>query len=93
MSGHHVVPFKTNLFTFIGLVCLTILTVVTAKTMHFGAFNLAIAMLIATVKVTLVLLWFMHLKYDGNMNRAIFGASFFFLMLFFVMSAFDLYFR
>lgn len=93
MAGHHVVPFKTNLITFISLVSLTIITVVTAKTMHFGSFNLVVAMLIATVKVTIVVLWFMHLKYDGKVNRAIFGCSFIFLLLFFAMSGFDLYYR
>lgn len=93
MAGHHVVPFKTNLITFISLVSLTIITVLTAKFVDLGEFNLALAMLIATVKVTIVVLWFMHLKYDGKMNRAIFICSFFFLLLFFAMSGFDLYYR
>lgn len=93
MSGHHVVPFKTNLITFITLVALTIITVLTAKFVDLGDYNLVLAMFIATIKVAVVVLWFMHLKYDGLMNRAIFGASFFFLFLFFTMSAFDLYFR
>ncbi len=93
MAGHHVVPFKTNLITFLSLVSLTIFTVFSAKFMDFGSFNLAFAMLIATIKVTIVVLWFMHLKYDGKANRAIFVGSFFFLSLFFIMSAFDLYFR
>ncbi|MCT4641097.1 MAG: cytochrome C oxidase subunit IV family protein [Bacteriovoracaceae bacterium] len=93
MAGHHVVPFKTNLMTFIALVALTIITVLTAKFVNLGDWNLALAMVIATIKVICVLLWFMHLKYDGMVNRVIFISSFFFLALFFTMSFFDLYYR
>lgn len=47
------------------LLVLTVVTVLAAK-VDFGSrsLNLGIAMLIATVKATLVILFFMHLKYD-----------------------------
>lgn len=47
------------------LLVLTVVTVLVAK-VDFGSrsLNLGIAMLIATVKATLVILFFMHLKYD-----------------------------
>lgn len=91
--SHHVVPFKTNLITFLGLVALTIFTVVTAKFVDLGNLNLLLAMVIASVKATLVLLWFMHLKYDGYMNRTIFATGFFCLLIFYGFAASDLFFR
>lgn len=47
------------------LLVLTVVTVLAAK-VDFGSrsLNLGIAMAIATVKATLVILFFMHLKYD-----------------------------
>ena len=44
-----------------------------------GVWNTVVAMLIATIKATLVLAIFMHLKYDDKMNRVIFGTGVFFL--------------
>lgn len=64
------------------LLALTVVTVGVSR-IDFGAANVAIALLIATVKATLVGLWFMHLKYDKIINGMIFGATVFFLALFF----------
>ncbi len=91
--AHHVVPFKTNLITLLALVGLTIITVITAKFVDLGNFNLALAMLIASVKASIVLLWFMHLKYDGMMNRVIAVTAVLFLLIFYGFSFSDLYFR
>ena len=91
--AHHIVPMKTNLITLGVLVLLTLLTVITAKQVDLGDYNLLLAMFIATVKVTVVLGWFMHLKYDGMLNRAIAVCGIFFLLLFFGFSYIDLFFR
>lgn len=74
------------------LIALLILTIVTvgASRIDFGAANVAIALLIATVKATLVGLWFMHLKYDKVINGMIFGATVFFLALFFAYPYIDM---
>lgn len=91
--GHHVMPFVTNLKVFISLVVLTILTVYTAKYVDLGEFNLALAMVIASVKVTLVLLWFMHLKGDSTTYKVLILTSFGFLLLMFGISFADLFYR
>jgi cytochrome c oxidase subunit 4 len=66
--GHgyaHIASVKVLVGTFGALICMTILTVVIAKGIDLGpSMNLAIAMAIATIKATLVVLFFMHLKYD-----------------------------
>lgn len=78
----HITPMATYLKVAAALFGLTFLTVIAH---HFnaqlGAFAAPVAFLIATIKAFLVMLWFMHLKHDTNINRVIFGAGFFFLFV------------
>jgi cytochrome c oxidase subunit IV len=70
MSEHknHITPYKTQAFVLLVLIMLTILTV-TITSVHLGPFNTAAAMLIASVKAGIVLLYFMHLKFDEKIYR------------------------
>lgn len=90
---HHIVPLHVNIKVFISLVVLTIITVWTAKTMHFGIFNLAVAMLIASTKVFIVMAWFMHLKYEGYTHKLMMGITIAFLLLFVTIPAIDIFSR
>ncbi len=65
-------------------VILTFLTVVTVAQANFdlGRWDIAFTMLIATVKATLVMLFFMHLAFDKPFNLIIFLSSFVFVALF-----------
>lgn len=47
-----------------------------------GSIDLWIAMFIATIKATLVALYFMHLRYDKPFNTMIFLSSFLFVAVF-----------
>ncbi len=85
---NHILPLKTYLGVAAALLVLTGITV-GASFLHFGAFNLIIAMLIATVKGTLVLLFFMHLLYDNKFYLAIFSFSLVFLAVFIILTMFD----
>lgn len=68
----HVAPLKVLLGTGGTLLVLTIVTVLATK-VDFGAnINLAIAMAIAVLKATLVILFFMHLKYDRLFHTVVF---------------------
>lgn len=91
--SHHIVPLATNLKTFATLVALTIITVLTAKFVDLGEYNLVLAMFIASVKAWVVFSWFMHLKYDGLINRVAALCGVAFLALFIAISYTDLYFR
>jgi cytochrome c oxidase subunit IV len=86
---HHITPVATYFKVAGALFGLTILTVV-AHQMHLGAWAGPVAFLIAAIKAILVMLWFMHLKYETNMNRLIFGSSFLFLILLFILSELDI---
>jgi cytochrome c oxidase subunit 4 len=68
----HVASVKVLLGTGGTLLFLTIVTVLATK-VDFGAnINLALAMAIAVVKATLVILFFMHLKYDKLFHSVVF---------------------
>jgi cytochrome c oxidase subunit 4 len=84
-SLSHVMSQKTLLAVWGALIVLTVVTVVTATqpALNFGAYpNLIIAMIIATVKASLVCLFFMHLLYDRKFNLLIFMGSLLFVLLF-----------
>ena len=59
------------------LVSLLILTFITVWVSYynFGIFNIVVAMAVASVKATLVALFFMHLKYDNRTNQVVFASS------------------
>ena len=68
----HVASLRALLGTGSTLLMLTIVTVLATK-VDFGAnINLAIAMAIAVLKATLVILFFMHLKYDRLFHTVVF---------------------
>ena len=68
----HTASVKVLLGTGGSLLFLTIVTVLATK-VDFGAnINLAIAMFIAVIKATLVVLFFMHLKYDKIFHSVVF---------------------
>jgi cytochrome c oxidase subunit 4 len=80
-SMGHVVPFKVLAAVWLTLLLLTVITVAVAG-VDLGRFNLEIALAIATIKASLVLLYFMHMRYDRPMNAIVFIAALLFVMLF-----------
>jgi cytochrome c oxidase subunit 4 len=71
----HVATVKTLLATGGTLLLLTIVTVLATR-IDFGAnINLAIAMVIAVTKATLVILFFMHLRYDKLFHSVVFVSA------------------
>jgi len=72
----HVATLKTLFATGGALLRRTIITVVSSKIDFGGAsINLAIAMVIAVTKATLVILFFMHLRYDKLFHSVIFVSA------------------
>jgi cytochrome c oxidase subunit 4 len=76
--------------TLVMLLILTILTVVAAG-IHFGSgtANVVIALTIATIKASLVALFFMHLAHDKPVNGIIAVGGFIFLGLFLLFTFLD----
>jgi cytochrome c oxidase subunit 4 len=66
---------KTLVATGTTLLFLTLLTVLATR-VDFGAnINLAVAMVIAVTKATLVVLFFMHLRYDRLFHTVVFVSA------------------
>lgn len=77
----HVVPKRTYWAIWIVLMVLLALTVLAAS-FHLGrTLNAVIAMTIAVVKATLVILYFMHVKYSGRLVWIFAGVGFFWFLI------------
>ncbi|MBC7465580.1 MAG: cytochrome C oxidase subunit IV family protein [Bdellovibrio sp.] len=90
----HITPFNVYVKVACALFALTFLTVgAHAIHEHLQPFAALIAFAIAAVKAYLVMAFFMHLKYETKMNRAIFISGFLFLLLLFTICTLDIYTR
>ena len=85
----HIAPSRFYWGIFGALVLLTIITV-KASYYDFGPANTIIAMLIATMKASLVAAFFMHLRHDKLFNTLAFLAAFLFLGIFILLTYDDL---
>lgn len=91
-DGPHIVP-KSILFQVFGaLIVLTILTVAVAY-IPLGPLDVAVAIGIAVAKSSLVVLYFMHLKYDNPVNALTFTIGTIFVIVFVVITLLDTAFR
>jgi caa(3)-type oxidase subunit IV len=88
-AGHHILSDKTAFNTWIGLLVLTFITVAVAQ-IDLGALNFTVAMLVASVKASIVCMFFMGLKYDDKENTVIFSTSLIFLSVFMILTFGDL---
>jgi cytochrome c oxidase subunit IV len=79
MAGH-VSPIRTYLTIFGALMVLTLVTVLAAY-VNLGAFNPVVAMAIAIFKATLVVLYFMHVKYSSRLTKLVVLTGIFFLVI------------
>ena len=84
----HPMPVSILLAVFVALTLLTILTVAQAS-FDFGSLDVAIVMVIATIKATLVVCFFMHLAFDKPFNMIVFLSSFVFVALFVIFTLSD----
>jgi cytochrome c oxidase subunit 4 len=78
----HISPAKFYVFILLILMTLTLLTVGVSY-VHLGKLNLIVAIVIASIKASLVVLFFMHLKYDNKFNALVLIISLLFIGVFF----------
>ena len=88
----HQVSYGIFMLIWLGLMVLTGLTVIAAG-YDLGNANIVIALVIATIKVTLVGSFFMHLKYEPLYIRLMVLVSFFVLTSMLVLTFVDTAFR
>ncbi len=76
----HVVPVRTYVAIFLALIVLTWVTTAIAF-VDLGPFNVYVALTIAVIKATLVVLFFMHVKYSERVTKIYVAAGFFWLVI------------
>jgi cytochrome c oxidase subunit 4 len=91
-DGPHIVPKSILLAVFGGLLFLTGLTVGVAY-IPLGPLDVPVAIAIAGTKATLVVLFFMHLKYDNPVNALTFAIGSIFVLVFVAVTLLDTAFR
>jgi len=91
MSGH-VVPVRVYLTVFATLLVLTAVTTWVAF-VDLGRMNVIIMLAIAVVKATLVILFFMHVRYGSRLTWLVVSTGFSFLLLMVVMITADMWVR
>jgi cytochrome c oxidase subunit 4 len=89
---HHIVPKSTYYLIFLALMVGTALTWWVA-TIDLGALNNVIMLAIAVTKATLVVLFFMHVKYSSKLTWLVISGSVFFLLILFALLLNDYLFR
>jgi cytochrome c oxidase subunit 4 len=85
---HHIVPKRVYFLVFTALIVLTWVTA-WVSTVELGALNTVVALSIAVVKASLVILFFMHVFYGTRLTKLIVAAGLFWLVLLLFIAMFD----
>ena len=79
-TTHHIVPKSTYYLIFLALMVGTAITWWVA-TIDLGPMNNVIMLTIAVTKATLVVLFFMHVKYSNHLTWAVIAGGVFWLLI------------
>jgi cytochrome c oxidase subunit 4 len=85
-----VVPLRLLVGVLCALLVLTVITVAVTY-VDLGPLNLVVALVIAMTKATLVLLFFMHLRWDRPFNAVVLIISLALVVLFMIFALIDSY--
>jgi cytochrome c oxidase subunit IV len=89
---NHISSYSLNWTVLLVLLLLTTTSILAIK-FHFGAFTVAVALLIASVKAAIVLTYFMHLKFENLLLRLMVVGVFLLFAIVIVITFIDYYFR
>ena len=91
--SEHIVPVRVYLVIFLALLVGTGLTVIAAFYNFPGRLNTVIALTIASIKATLVVLYFMHVRYSVRLIWVIVASALFWLGILFALTFSDYFTR
>jgi cytochrome c oxidase subunit 4 len=91
--SEHIVPVRIYLMIFFVLLVGTALTVAAAFIDFPWRFNTIVALTIATVKATFVVLYFMHVRYSARLVWVIVTAALFWMAIMFAFTFSDYFTR
>jgi cytochrome c oxidase subunit IV len=87
--SEHIMSSKLYYTIWITLMCLTVITAAVSF-IDLGRFNTVVALVIATVKALLVILFFMHVKYTSEkLTKIVIVSAIFWLFLLLALSMAD----
>jgi len=87
-AEHHIVTPLQYSFVYGALIVGTIVTVIAAD-INLGVFNPIVALGIACTKAVIVILFFMHVKYQSNLIKVTVAAGFFTFIILVTMALVD----
>ena len=87
--SEHIVSIKVYLIIFIALMAGTALTVWAGLQDFPGQLNVIVALTIAVIKATLVVLYFMHVRYSSRLIWVVFTSALFWLGILFALTLSD----
>lgn len=90
--AEHVVSPKMYVAIWATLMCMTVLTWFAATVdlqWHGVSFNPVVALAIAGFKACLVILFFMHIKYNTRLQKVVITAGFFWLLILLLLTMVD----
>ena len=87
--SEHIVPVKIYVTIFLALLAGTALTVAAAFIDFPWKFNTIVALTIAVVKATLVVLYFMHVRYSSRLIWVIVASALFWMGILFALTFSD----
>src|SRR5215471_14215670 len=88
-NTHHIVPLPVYFGVFIALIIGTIVTTAVAY-IDLGSLNIVVALIVAVAKATLVILFFMHVKYSPRLTKLVVISGIFWLIILLTMTETDL---
>ena len=91
-SKTHIIKYRFYFKILLALIVLTLLTVAVTS-VELGPLTVAVALLIAGIKSILVLLFFMHLKFDKKMYGLMVGGVLLVFIAVLVVTFLDYYYR
>lgn len=91
-EGTHISSYTSHAVILIILLALTTISVL-ATSWHIGAFTVALALIIASIKVTTVISYFMHVKYESLFIKLMVSGVFALYALVIIITFIDYYLR
>ena len=88
----HITSYRTIIAVWVALLILLGMTIAVAE-LHIAKYGVLINLLISTVKAGLVLLFFMHLRYEGWFLKGIFLIALSALLLLIALTFVDVWYR
>jgi cytochrome c oxidase subunit 4 len=78
---HHIVPVKNYVLVWLALMIGTVSTYLIAEYVDIGVGNIIVALLIAATKMSLVIYFFMHVKFDDPLTKLFVAGGFIWLVI------------